>query len=107
MDKATSGEIIVGDQTISNYSDKKLTEYRAKDVGFIFQFYNILPTLTVQENVELIREIVEYPKDAIKVLKKVGLEEHLNKFPNQLSRRRATKSINSKSNSKRPNPSIM
>ena len=107
MDKATSGEIVVGNKTISDYTDKQLTEYRAKDVGFIFQFYNILPTLTVLENVELIKEIVEYTKHAEKVLKKVGLEEHHNKFPNQLSRRRTTKSINSKSNSKRPCASIV
>ena len=85
MDKATSGEIVVGDKTISDYTDKQLTEYRAKDVGFIFKFYNILPTLTVLENVEFIKEIVEYPKDAEKVLKKVGLEERMNNFPSQLS----------------------
>ena len=52
MDKATTGNIIVGGQNVSKYSDRQLTEYRAENIGFIFQFYNILPTLTVLENVE-------------------------------------------------------
>ena len=85
MDKATSGEIIVGGKDISNYSDSKLTEYRAENIGFIFQFYNILPTLTVLENVELINDIVKKPKEAKQILKEVGLENHGSKFPNQLS----------------------
>ena len=85
MDKATSGNIIVGDKNIAKYSDKQLTEYRAENIGFIFQFYNILPTLTVLENVELVDSIVKNPKDAKEILKDVGLEEHVNKFPNQLS----------------------
>lgn len=85
MDKATSGEIIVGGKDISNYSDSKLTEYRAENIGFIFQFYNILPTLTVLENVELINDIVKNPKSAKQILKEVGLESHESKFPNQLS----------------------
>ena len=85
MDKATSGEIIVGGKNISKYSDSKLTEYRAENIGFIFQFYNILPTLTVLENVQLVNDIVKKPKDAKQILKEVGLENHFNKFPNQLS----------------------
>lgn len=85
MDKATSGEIVVGGETISNYSDSELTDYRAENIGFIFQFYNILPTLTVLENVELINDIVKHPKSAKQILKDVGLEKHYNKFPNQLS----------------------
>ena len=85
MDKVTSGEIKVGDQVISKFNDSKLTDYRAENIGFIFQFYNILPTLTVLENVELIDDIVKNPKDAKEILKEVGLEEHYNKFPNQLS----------------------
>lgn len=55
MDKVTSGKIIVDGKDISNYSDKQLTDYRAENIGFIFQFYNILPTLTVLENVELVK----------------------------------------------------
>ena len=85
MDKATSGEIIVGDEKISDYTDQQLINYRAENVGFIFQFYNILPTLTVLENVELVNDIVKKPKNAKKILKEVGLEKHYSKFPNQLS----------------------
>lgn len=85
MDTATEGEIIVGGKDISKYSDSELTKYRAENIGFIFQFYNILPTLTVLENVELINDIVKEPKDAKEVLKEVGLEKHYSKFPNQLS----------------------
>lgn len=85
MDKVTSGEIIINNKVITNFSNSELTDYRANDVGFIFQFYNILPTLTVYENVKLVSEIVKKPKNAKEVLKSVGLKEHLNKFPNQLS----------------------
>lgn len=85
MDKATSGEIIVGGENITNYNENELTDYRAENIGFIFQFYNILPTLTVLENVELVNDIVKNPKDAKQILKQVGLEKHYNKFPNQLS----------------------
>lgn len=85
MDKVTSGTIQVGDKVISKYSDKELTNYRAEEVGFIFQFYNILPTLTVLENVQIVNDIVKKPKNAKKILKEVELENHYNKFPNQLS----------------------
>ena len=85
MDKATSGKIIVGDEDIAKYSDIELTKYRAENIGFIFQFYNILPTLTVLENVSLVNDIVKKPKNAKTILKEVGLEKHINKFPNQLS----------------------
>ena len=85
MDKVTSGEIKVGKEVISDYSDSELTDYRAENVGFIFRFYNILPTLTVLENVQIVNDIVKNPKNAKEILKKVGLEKHYNKFPNQLS----------------------
>lgn len=85
MDKATSGEIIIDGKDISKLSAKELTKYRAENIGFIFQFYNILPTLTVLENVELINDIVKNPKPAMEVLKGVGLDMHAGKFPNQLS----------------------
>jgi putative ABC transport system ATP-binding protein len=85
MDKSTSGSIIVGGENISKYNDKKLTNYRALNIGFIFQFYNILPTLTVLENVELVNDIVKNPKSAKEILKSVGLSKHLNKFPGELS----------------------
>lgn len=85
MDNVTSGEIIVDENVISDYNDNELTKYRAENVGFIFQFYNILPTLTVLENVEIVNDIVKKPKSAKKILKEVGLEKHATKFPNQLS----------------------
>ena len=85
MDKVTSGKIKVGDDVISDYSDSELTDYRAENVGFIFQFYNILPTLTVLENVKIVNDIVKKPKNAKEVLKSVGLDKHAKKFPNQLS----------------------
>ncbi len=85
MDTLTSGRIKIGEDEISKFNDKELTNYRAENIGFIFQFYNILPTLTVLENVNLVKEIVKKPKNAKEVLKDVGLSKHLNKFPNQLS----------------------
>ncbi len=85
MDKVTSGDIFVGNEHISTYTDSMLTTYRAENVGFIFQFYNILPTLTVLENVEVVKDIVKKPKNSKTVLKDVGLGEHLNKFPSGLS----------------------
>ena len=85
MDKTTSGEIRVGESIISKYNDKELTRYRATDVGFIFQFYNIMQTLTVLENVNLIKDVTKTNKDAKEVLKSVGLSKHFNKFPSELS----------------------
>lgn len=85
MDNPTSGEIIIDGENISKYSENKLSEYRAKNVGFIFQFYNILPTLTVYENVDIVREIVKNPLDTKESIEAVGLLKHANKFPNQLS----------------------
>ena len=75
MDKVTSGKITVAGQEISKYNDQELTEYRANEVGFIFQFYNILPTLTVLENVELVDNIVKTNKKPLDVLKKCGLRK--------------------------------
>lgn len=85
MDKATSGSIKVGDKYITKFIDKQLTSYRASDFGFIFQFYNIMPTLTVKENVELIKSITKTTYDVNEVLKSVGLLKHANKFPQELS----------------------
>ena len=85
MDKPTSGSIIVGEKDISKYNDKELTRYRANDVGFIFQFYNIMPTLTVDENVNLIKDVTNTSKDSKEVLKSVGLLRHKDKFPQELS----------------------
>ncbi len=85
MDKVTSGDILIGDENIAKYSDKELTNYRANDVGFIFQFYNIMPTLTVEENVNLIKDVTTTDKESDTVLKSVGLLKHKNKFPGELS----------------------
>ena len=85
MDKATSGSILIGENDIAKYSDKELTKYRADDVGFIFQFYNIMPTLTVDENVNLIKDVTNTTKDSKEVLKSVGLLKHADKFPGELS----------------------
>ena len=85
MDRATKGKIIVGEKDIAKLNEKDLTKYRASNVGFIFQFYNIMPTLTVLENTELIKDVTVSSLDAKEVLKSVGLEKHLNKFSSELS----------------------
>ena len=85
MDKATSGSIIIGEDDIAKFNDKELTRYRANDVGFIFQFYNIMPTLTVDENVNLIKDVTNTSKDSEEILKSVDLLKHKNKFPQELS----------------------
>ena len=85
MDNPTSGEIYVDSNKISDYNDNELTKYRGKDVGFIFQFYNILPSLTCLENVEIVKDVTNTKKNPKKVLEEVGLINHLDKFPNELS----------------------
>lgn len=85
MDKVTSGTILIGENNIAKYNDSELTRYRANDVGFIFQFYNIMPTLTVDENVNLIKDVTNTSKDSKEVLKSVGLIKHADKFPQELS----------------------
>lgn len=85
MDIPTSGSICVDGQELSKYTENQLSEYRAQNVGFIFQFYNILPTLTVKENVALIQDIAPQAQDAEKMLEQVGLKAHMHQFPNQLS----------------------
>lgn len=85
MDSATSGEIIINGKNISGFNDAELTDYRAQHVGFVFQFYNLIPTLTALENVSLIKNVVKAPLEAAEMLSSVGLEDHLNKFPSQLS----------------------
>ncbi|MGN0333283.1 MAG: ABC transporter ATP-binding protein [Lachnospiraceae bacterium] len=85
MDTATEGEVIVDDQDISSYSQRQLTAYRRDDIGFVFQFYNLIPNLTTLENVELALQICKDPMDAKEVLEEVGLGERLDNFPAQLS----------------------
>lgn len=85
MDTPTKGTIKIDGEDISKYNENQLSEYRAENIGFIFQFYNILPTLTVLENVELVKDVVRHGKDSNEAIEAVGLEKHKNKFPNQLS----------------------
>ncbi len=85
MDKATSGEVIVDGTDISKFSEKELTKYRRDDVGFVFQFYNLVQNLTAYENVELAAQICKNPIDAEQVLGEVGLGARLDNFPSQLS----------------------
>ena len=85
MDKATSGRIIVGDKEITGLRSSQLTEYRRHDVGFVFQFYNLMPNLTALENVELAQQVCERALDPREVLEQVGLGERMNNFPAQLS----------------------
>lgn len=85
MDIVTSGTITMDGQDISAYSQKQLTSYRRYDVGFVFQFYNLVQNLTALENVELAAQICRDPLDAQQVLEEVGLKDRLNNFPSQLS----------------------
>lgn len=85
LDSPTEGEIIVDGKDISKLGRDGLAEYRAETVGFVFQSYNLIPTLTVKENVALVKEIVKDPLDAEKILDEVGLLDHLNNFPSELS----------------------
>ena len=85
MDTATSGKVLVDGAEISKYRGKKLIQYRREDIGFVFQFYNLMQNLTALENVELAMQICKHPLDASEVLAEVGLEERMNNFPAQLS----------------------
>ncbi len=85
MDRPTSGDIIINGENISNYSDSQLTMYRRKNVGFIFQFYNLMSNLTAIENVELVTNFSDNPLDPEEIMNNVGLGERKNNFPAQLS----------------------
>ena len=85
MDTVSEGRIIVDGREISSYKEKDMTLYRRYDVGFVFQFYNLVPNLTAKENVELALQICKEPLDAVQVLKEVGLGNRLDNFPAQLS----------------------
>ncbi|MBQ8924453.1 MAG: ABC transporter ATP-binding protein, partial [Lachnospiraceae bacterium] len=85
MDKPTSGKVIVDDVEVSAMNDKQLSDYRAEKVGFIFQFYNLLPSLTALENVALTKNIVKDALNPMEMLERVGLENHAKKFPAQMS----------------------
>jgi len=85
MDTPTSGNVIVDGMDVSKMNDNQLSDYRASKIGFIFQFYNLLPSLTAYENVALTKNIVKDAGDPIEYLKAVGLEKHANKFPSKMS----------------------
>lgn len=85
MDRATSGHIYIDGNDIAAYNERQLTKYRRDDIGFVFQFYNLVPNLTALENVELASQICKNPLDAEMVLEEVGLGDRLMNFPAQLS----------------------
>ncbi len=85
MDVPTSGKVIIDGKEVSSMNDKQLGIYRAETIGFIFQFYNLIPSLTAYENVALTKDIVKEALDPLEMLRNVGLERHKDKFPSQLS----------------------
>ena len=85
MDRLTEGKVFLDGQEISSYDKKRMTAYRRYDIGFVFQFYNLIQNLTARENVELAAQICKDPIDADEVLARVGLAERANNFPSQLS----------------------
>ncbi len=85
LDSPTEGQILVEGKDIAGLSGNELAEYRASCVGFVFQFYNLIPTLTVRENVALVREIAKDALSPEQMLAEVGLSDHLNNFPAELS----------------------
>lgn len=85
MDQPTEGRVLIDGEEVSGMNDKQLSDFRARKIGFIFQFYNLIPSLTVYENVALTKSIVKEAADADEMLAAVGLSDHKNKFPSQLS----------------------
>ena len=85
MDSVTSGKVIIDGKDISKFKKKELTKYRREDIGFVFQFYNLVPNLTALENVELATQICKRPLEPKAILEKVGLGKRSKNFPSQLS----------------------
>lgn len=85
LDSPTNGKILVNGKDISNLSNDELADYRAETIGFVFQSYNLIPTLTVYENISLVKEIVKNPLSVKEMLNEVGLIDHIDKFPSELS----------------------
>lgn len=85
MDSCDEGEVIIDGKDVAKLSPKELIEYRRYDIGFVFQFYNLVQNLTAKENIELATQITKDAYDPIEVLKEVGLEDRINNFPSQLS----------------------
>lgn len=85
MDHATSGQVLVDGEDVAKYTGRRFIRYRREDIGFVFQFYNLVQNLTALENVELALQIVKHPLDASDTLREVGLTDRMNNFPSQLS----------------------
>lgn len=85
MDKASSGELFVNDKDVTKFSEKEMVNYRRYDIGFVFQFYNLIPNLTAKENIELATQICDDTMDVDKALEAVGLKDRSDNFPAQLS----------------------
>ncbi len=85
LDQPTQGQIIINNENIEKYNEDQLTQYRAKNIGFIFQFYNLIPNLTSIENIELMKDVTNKDINGTEILESVGLKEHANQFPAQLS----------------------
>ena len=85
MDRVSEGTIVVDGRAIQDYADNELTQFRAEQIGFVFQFYNLIPSLTALENVAITKDICKRPLEAKKTLESVGLSNHFHQFPNQLS----------------------
>ncbi|MBT3869209.1 MAG: ABC transporter ATP-binding protein [Gammaproteobacteria bacterium] len=103
LDRATDGEAFYSDLNLTEMSDASLTQYRRHHVGFVFQFYNLMPSLTARENVELVTEIADDPMSADEALALVGLEERINHFPAQLSGGEQQRVAIARAIAKRPN----
>ena len=85
LDHLDEGEIIIGDRNLSGYKNNKLTDYRKEDVGFVFQFYNLIPDLTVEENIQVVSDIAKEPLDIEEVLEAMGMKKYRYRFPKELS----------------------
>ena len=85
IDRPTTGRVLFRSKDLSQMTEDEITEYRRTSVGFVFQFFNLFPTLTARENVEFVAELVEHPADSMEVLEEVGLAERANHFPSELS----------------------
>ena len=85
MDDATRGEYLIGDMDVAKFKSKELSLFRRQTIGFVFQFYNLMPNLTALENVELAGSVAKNPLDPLDIIKRVGLEKRINNFPSQLS----------------------
>ena len=85
LDSLDSGEITISGRNISRSDKKKMTDYRREDVGFVFQFYNLIPDLTVQENIQVVADIAKKPMDIEEVMKALDIDKYKNRFPKELS----------------------